>query len=295
MIIILLVSKVLSYVVSKYDPELALGQKEIVGFLKEHNKTVDVKNFGDLSFITYNMEKKEALNSVKQTNELIKLVDNTHVPVICLQECELDQLKELSTRMLPHYGIAEGKESKVINPTNGNETFLPILYDTEELRFLQSGRFKTNDPVVKNTYATWAIFNHVKKNLDFVVININLYSTKSLVDSLELASILYDINATPSIKNKIIFISGTINGMSDNTNTLINKGFVKLSNYNKNDGELKNTMNTYMDVLNNIERDFILALNTKTIKAQPVYSSVLRLFKYGARFPVHSIVTINNH
>ncbi|WUR03053.1 putative endonuclease/exonuclease/phosphatase family protein [Vairimorpha necatrix] len=292
MILVLLIGNAFSFIISKYDPNLLSGQKEISGFLKDHSKTVDVKSFGDISIITYNMEKKTHFNSNEQTNDLIKLIDNTHVPILCLQEVDEDQLKDLRSRILPHYGIVEGETSKVISPTNGNTTFDPILYDTEELRVLNSGVFKTNDTLVKNAFASWALFKMIKKDIEFIVININLYSTKSLVDSLELSSILYDINNTEAIKNKVIIMGGTINALSDNTKTLLNKKFVKLSNFNKSENESKNTMNTYMDVRNNTERDYIVALNTSTMKVQPVYSAVLRKFKNGARFPVHSIANL---
>jgi hypothetical protein len=283
---------VFSYIVSKYDPELQDGHKDILGFLKDHGKAVDVKSMGDFSIVTYNLEKKEMLDSENQINEVIKLLDNTHVPIIALQEVTKQQLIELENRVLPHYGIADGIQSLITDPTNGAETYNPIVYDTEELNFERAGVFKTNDSVVKNTFASWALFTHKTKGFRFTIINMNLYSTKSLVDSLELASILYDIENTPDIKNNIVFLAGTMNAQSPNNSTLLKKAFTKLSNYKKEGSEQKNTLNTYMDVLNNTERDFILSINTPKVKAQPIYSSVLRLFKYGARFPVHSIISI---
>lgn len=292
MILLVFVSTVFSYVVSKFDPELQDGHKDIIGYLKDHNKAVDVKSMGDFSIVTYNMEKKEVLDSENQINELIKLIDNTHVPIIALQEVTKQQLIDLENRVLPHYGIADGVESLITDPTNGSETYNPIVYDTEELTFEKAGVFKTNDPIVKNAFASWAAFTHKAKGFRFTVININLYSTKSLVDSLELSSILYDIEKTPEIKDNLVLLAGTMNAMSPDNTTLMKKALTKLSNYKKEGSEQKNTLNTYMDVLNNTERDFIMSINTSKARAQPIYSSVLRLFKYGARFPVHSIISL---
>lgn len=283
---------IFSYIISKYDPDLSLDHKNVVGYLKSHNKIANIKGQGDFSIITYNMEKRISLDSDVQINEIIGLIDNTHVPIMALQEVSKQQLNQLENRILPHYGIAEGQRSMIIDPTNGSETFNPIIYDTEELYLEKSGVFKTNDSIIKNVYASWAIFTHKTKNIRFTMINLNLYSTKSLVDSLELASILYDIEATPEIKQNIVFLAGTINAMSPKTSVLMKKKITKLSNYGSDESVQKNTLNTYMDVLNNTERDFILSINTEDVKAQPIYSSVLRLFRYGARYPVHSILNI---
>ncbi|KAK6090129.1 hypothetical protein P3W45_000855 [Vairimorpha bombi] len=291
--IFFLLACIFSYNISRYDPYIRSDYKNVSGYLKSHSMTVDVKSQGDFGIITYNMEKRDSLSSDDQINEVIRLIDNTHVPIMVLQEVSRQQLNQLENRILPHYGIAEGLESLIIDPTNGSETFNPIIYDTEELNFEKSGVFKTNDFIVKNVYASWALFTHKTKNFRLTMINMNLYSTKSLVDSLELASILYDIEATPEIKENIVFLAGTINGVSSKNSILMKKKMTKLSDYGNEGSEQKNTLNTYLDVLTNTERDFIFCINTVNVKAQPVYSSVLRLFRHGARFPVHSIVNLS--
>lgn len=290
--ILLLIVSIYSYIISRFDAELSNENQKIIGYLKHHDLDVKVKSLGDLSIVTYNMEKKKSLLAWDQVNELIQLIDNSHVPILTLQEITKEQLIKLENRILPHYGISEGQESIITDPTNGSETFNPIIYDTEILSYEKSGVFKNNDPIIKNTYASWTVFYHKEKNFRFTVVNMNLYSTKSLVDSLELASILYDIQATPEIADNLVFLAGTINAMSPKNRNAINKKLTKLSNYGKEGIEQKNTLNTYMDVLNNTERDFIFSLNTQNAKAQPIYSSVLRLFKNGARSPVHSIISL---
>lgn len=285
---------ILTEYVSIYDSKLQ-NAPEIHGFLAEHTKVVDVKGLGNFSILSYNFESKKFLEARQQTEDLGKLIDNAHIPVLCLQEISKDQIISLKGHILPHYEFVGEMESLIVDPVTGAETYNTIVYDTESLKELKHGVFKPNDSSLKSSYGMWAKFLYKPMSLEFIVININLFSSKALVDSLELSSILYDVQNTPEVKNNLVLVAGTINGVSDTTKTLLQKGVIKLSNYNKDPYEQINTLNSYIDLVSNTERDFIFALKNPKVSVQPVYGGRLDKFSSGARIPIHSIFNITPH
>lgn len=160
------------------------------------------------------------LDSESQINELIKLIEDTHAPIAALREVTKQQLVDLESRVLPHYGIADGVDPLIKDPTNGAETYNPIFYDAEELTFEWAGVFRSNDPTVKNVFAFWASFTHKAKGIGFTVIDTNLYGTESLIVSHELSSILREVESTPDIKDDLVFLAGTATAVSPGKTTL---------------------------------------------------------------------------
>ncbi|EOB14191.1 hypothetical protein NBO_34g0041, partial [Nosema bombycis CQ1] len=60
----------------------------------------------------------------------------------------------------------------------------------------------------------------------------------------------------------------------------------------KEPGVLNNTLNSYNDAVNNIQRDFILGVPSDFDKLESIYSGVLSKFDFGIRFPVHAIINV---
>ncbi|EOB11595.1 hypothetical protein NBO_1033g0001 [Nosema bombycis CQ1] len=187
--------------------------------------------------------------------------------------------------------MVEDTTSAVLDLTTARKTFLPIIYDSETFQFINSGVFRTNDKSLKNTYASWVKLKSKVFGKIFIFVNMNLYSTKSKVDSLELANILRDLEHAGENRENLSLLMGTINSMSDEAKLTMEKSLVNLSEP-KEPGVLKNTLNSYNDAVNNIQRDFILGVPSDFDKLESIYSGVLSKFDFGIRFPVHAIINV---
>ncbi len=278
--------------VTGFDPKLKDGQADkLFGFLEDHSKVVPYKSIGELSLLTFNMERLNEIQLTSQADAVKGLLDSSHASVLALQEVTASQLLSLKDSVLPHYNIVEDKTSEVLDPTTGGKTFLPIIYDSNDFTFINSGDFKTSDKYIKNTYASWVKLKSKPLNKTFTFVNINLYSTKSSVDDLQLANILRDIETAGENKNNIVVLMGTINATSDLSKTMMTNGLNVLEDPKQSEGH-KNTLNSYLDVISNTQRDYLIGVPSSSHKLQVVYSGILSKFKNGIRFPVHAIVDV---
>ncbi|KAF9762903.1 hypothetical protein NGRA_1680 [Nosema granulosis] len=280
------------FYVTKFDATLKDGQADkLFGFLEDHKKAVDYKSIGEMSLITFNMEKLNEIQSNSQTDAVKSLLDTSHASVLALQEVSASQIRSLKDTILPHYNMVEDTTSEVLDPTTGGKTYLPIIYDSNDFTFIKSGAFKTSDKNIKNCYASWAKLKSKPLNKTFTFVNLNLYSTRSSVDDLEFANILNDVKTAGEDKNNLVILMGTINATSELSSLVIKKGLEVLSDP-KDTNAHKNTLNSYLDVISNTQRDYLISIPSNQHKVQVVYSSILSKFKNGIRFPVHAIVNI---
>lgn len=292
MLVLLNLLTALAFYVTKFDPKLKNGQADkLFGFLEDHTKKVDYKSIGELSLITFNMERLNEIQLPSQADAVKSLLDSSHASVLAIQEVTASQILNLKDSILPHYNIVEDTTSEVLDPTTGGKSFLPIIYDSNDFTLIKSGAFKTNDKYIKNTYASWVKLKSKPLNKTFTFVNLNLYSTRSSVDDLQFANILHDIKTAGEDKNNLVVLMGTINATSELSKLVLNKALEVLEDPKKTDGH-RNTLNSYLDVISNTQRDYLIAVPSSTHKLQVVYSAILSNFKNGIRFPVHSIVNV---
>lgn len=290
--VILYILGAFCFYVTRFDPKLKNKQADkIFGFIEDHNKKVSFKSIGELSLLTLNLERINEMQAREQVEAVKTLLDTSHASVLALQEATASQITSLKDAILPHYNIVEEKVSSILDPTSGAVTYLPIIYDSQDFKYINSGIFKTNDKNIKNTYASWVKLMYKPLGKTFTFINLNLYSTKSSIVDIQLANILRDIKTAKEDVNNITVLMGTINSVSDLSRVLMDKALKVLSDP-KDPSAKRNTLNSYNDVLGNVQRDFLLSVPSQTHKLQVVYSAILNRFKEGIRFPVHAIVNV---
>lgn len=279
------------YFPSKYDPKAY--DSEIMrasGYIKDHQKKIKYKEFGDLSLLTLNMQHNTDLEVPIHKKFMLDLIDSTHPTIFALQDVASSIVRDLPRRLGMHY-LAVNIDKGMVDMITSAVTYLPILYDTRVLKLKKSGYF-TGSGGSKQVYGSWAKFAHKATGRLFTVINIDLYSAfKSVVDA-EMANIINDIQTERSVDTNPVIIMGTINSLSEKLEEVFKDSLQNVLEKDKNNkGESKATFLLDSDFINDIERDYIILRDRKQEMIVNLARILNRRTIAGHHYPVHAILT----
>lgn len=263
------------------------------GFLKNHNKDIQIENFGDISIFTINFYTKDLSDPTEnQINTLSEVLDHAHPTIVCLQGVDEELMKKLQTfiKNTKHYKISNDKKHST-DLSNAHEYFLPIIFDELVLKKNRSDYFITSDPQ-SILYASWSRFI-MKNGTEFTAVNIDLFSSFKNVTSAQFSNIVIDINTDKTTSESPVVISGNIATMSSTISNLMSKNYKNLVDLDTHNRNLSKTTFHARDLLDDdIQRDFILLLDEKNA-FETNYARILSDFpKSNEHYPVYAILTL---
>lgn len=286
------------YFPTKWDPLLAWTSAydeitDLDGWFSNHTKKLSVDTFGDISVVTMNFYTKEMLDPTEeQIAAVTAILDHSHPTVFCLQGVDADMMKKL------RHLVSESRHYRVTNDVkyftdrrNGQDYFLPIIYDEKVLTRKASSYFATGGRK-KILYGSWARFKFPKS--EFTVINIDLFSPSRLVANAQFSNIVADIITDKITASFPVIIAGGIMAMPPSVRSLLKTKYQNLIDIDYNNEHLvKTTMHARGLVDDDIQRDFII-LRDKFGKIRTNYARILSEFPLiGQHFPLHAILTVS--
>lgn len=252
----------------------------------------DKNHFGKLGIITLNAHVERDTLEQNQQEEILNLIDTHHPSILALQGVGKSELKSIEQRLKGHYEAACRKALFRELWMNRLEV-LPILYDTNTLMRISEIVFEPTE-YENQAYGCAVVFYDRTINMMYTVVNVDLPSTnKGLVDS-QIFNIFQNIKKS-KFKTFPIFLTGTINEMSDSLEILVTKGLNNLVEFDKNNvGLSRTTFHHYGRVGDNQQRDFVLLEDgDKRLKLN--YARILSRFpkRNFEHFPVYAILSDN--
>lgn len=285
------------YFPTKWDPLLTWtsAYDEIVdldGWFSNHTKRVSVDTFGDISIMTMNFYTKEMLDPTEEQMAAISsILTHAHPTIFCMQGIDKDLMIKLRNL------VKESEHYKVTNDVkyftdrrNGQDYFLPIVYDEAVLDIRASNYFVTEGRK-KILYGSWSRFKSAKTEL--TVINIDLFSPSWKVVNAQFSNIVADIITDKITSSFPVIIAGGIMAMPPSVRSLLRGEYKNLIDVDYNNEHLvKTTMHARGMVDDDIQRDFII-LRDKYERMTPNYARILSEFPLiGKHFPVHAILSV---
>lgn len=278
----------------RVDPEERVYEGYF-GFLKRHFYVPDGNHFGELSLMSLNAHIDRDTLEKKQQDSILGLIDLHHPSIFALQGLSQSEYDSLTPIISEHYDFAckDALFSEVW--TNKIET-LPILYDKYSLVKIRDYVFQPKE-YERQAYGCIGVFYSKLSEQIFSVINIDLPSTDENLVNIEIYNILEHLENS-DIRDFPVFMTGTINRLSDKLKKLMDTNFINLHTLDRNNiGLNKTTFHRHGHVNDNIQRDFIL-LKDKSKKFKLNYSRTLSRypkdnFEHFPNFAILSRTPIN--
>lgn len=278
MLLFFLISKVISFRLfapSIYDFRVDPEEKTYEsyrGFLKRHFYIPDKNHFGELSLMSLNTHIDRDTLEKKQEEDIMRLIDLHHPSIFSLQGLSLTEYESLQLSIDDHY--ENGCKNALFSEVWTNKVeILPIFYDKYSLVKIRDYVFQPKE-YEKQAYGCIAVFYSKLTEQMFSVINIDLPSTDENLVNAEVYNILEHLEGS-DIKDYPVFVTGTINKLSEKLKKLMDINFINLNREDRNNiGLNKTTFHRHGKTSDNIQRDFIL-LRDKDKKFKLNYSRTL--------------------
>lgn len=245
------------------------------GFLNKHFYVPDRNHFGELGIISLNTHIEKDTSEINQRRIILNLIDTHHPTILSLQGLISDEMKEIVDRSEGHYEIA-CKNALNNDVWRNRLEAMPILYDSESVIKIKESVFEPKE-YQRQAYGCAGVFYSKITEQIFTVINVDLPSVDEKIIDSQVFNILENIENS-KYKDLPVFITGTINTKSEELRKLIEKTFLNLNDFDKNNiGLSKTTFHNYGRINDNIQRDYVL-LRDKEGKLKVNYSRILSRF-----------------
>lgn len=243
----------------RVDPEERVYEGYF-GFLKKHFYVPDSNHFGELSMMSLNAHIDRDTLEKKQQESLMGLIDLHHPSIFSIQGLSQGEFDSLKPVIDHHYETA-CKDALFSEVWTNKIEVLPILYDRYAIVKIRDYVFQPKE-YEKQAYGCLGVFYSKLTEQIFSVVNVDLPSTDENLVNAEFYNILEHLESS-DVKDYPIFVTGTINKLSDKLKKLMDTNFINLNAIDKNNiGLNKTTFHRHGHVNDNIQRDFILLKDT---------------------------------
>lgn len=260
------------------------------GFLNKHFYVPDSNHFGELGIITLNTHIENDTSEVSQKRIILGLIDTHHPTILSLQGLVFDELDEIISKSEGHYEAA--CKAALNNDVWRNRLeAMPILYDSSSIIKIKESVFEPKE-YQRQAYGCAAVFYSKITEQIFTIVNVDLPSVDEKVVDSQVFNILENMENS-KYRDLPVFVTGTVNTKSERLRRLIEKTFLNLNDFDRNNvGLSKTTFHNYGKIEDNIQRDYVL-LRDKGGKLKVNYSRILNRFSkdYFEHYPIYVIMS----
>lgn len=273
---------------------------DISGFYEDHDAKVPEGSFGDINLWTLNLSSSISTVEMNQQSSLTmkNVLDHSHATAVALQGVREAVMVRLKKLMNEHYQMVNN-DAFTKDMLSGANYYFPILFDKKVLMVKQTGYIRNYKGVI---YASFAVFEHKSKKIKteqniqkgsiFTIINMDLYSTFRGIVEAQLANIISDIKHSALIRTNPVFFMGGMGALSLQINNLLNSGYKNLIEFDHHNQDLdKTTVHGKVEHSDNVQRDFIIVRDPKSIFTENYARILSNGFPAGEHFPVQAILS----
>lgn len=246
--------------------------------------------YGDINLLTLNLSSTISTEEMNQQSTLTvkQVLDHAHPSVFTLQGIREPLMARLKKVMNTHYKMVND-DMFTKDALSAANYYFPIIIDTKIFHVKQSGYIKNSKGVI---YASFVVLKDFKRDKVSTVINMDLFSTFRGVVEGQFANILSDIKGSKEIRSHPVFFSGGMGALSEQINILLSSGYKNLIFQDSHNLDLdKTTVHGKVEHSDNIQRDFIILRDPKSVFTLNYARILSNNFPVGEHYPIQAILS----